>query len=94
MRIGAVVPHTVLWGMRIKGTDLSDLEPFRLAAEAIADKHIPLRNLTIAAAGLRVEGDDQFLILASYAETTGAWPPADSGALLHGNCPAGPRSSG
>jgi CDP-diacylglycerol pyrophosphatase len=75
VQIAALVPHTVFWGMRIKGTDLSDIEPFRLAAEAIADKHIPLRNLMIAAAGVHVEGDDQFLVLASYAETTAAWSP-------------------
>ena len=36
-QVGAVVPHTMFWGMRIRGTDLSDVEPFRLAAEALAD---------------------------------------------------------
>ena len=80
--------------MRIRGTDLSDIEPFQLAAEAVADKVIPPRNLTIAAAGVRVEGDDQFLILASYAEATGAWRPVGSSALLDENCPAGPSPSG
>ena len=90
VQIGAVVPHTVFWGMRIRGADLSDIEPFRLAAEALAGEVIPPRNLMIAAAGVRVEGDDQFLILASYAEATGAW----SSALLDGTCPAGPSPSG
>src|SRR5277367_2236598 len=66
-RIGAVVPDSMFWGMRIRGTDLSDIEPFQLAAEAIADKVISPRYLTIAAAGVRVEGDDQFLILASWS---------------------------
>jgi CDP-diacylglycerol pyrophosphatase len=79
-RIGAVVPDSMFWGMRIRGTDLSDIEPFRLAAEAIADKVISPRYLTIAAAGVRVEGDDQFLILAS-------WSLSGSGALLD-NCAA------
>ena len=32
-RIGAVVPHTMFWGLRIRGTDLSKVEPFRLAAK-------------------------------------------------------------
>src|SRR5277367_50669 len=59
VRIIAVVPNTVFWGMRIRGADLSDFEPFRLAAESITDKVIPLRYLTIAAAGVRVEADDQ-----------------------------------
>jgi CDP-diacylglycerol pyrophosphatase len=94
VRIGAVIPHTVFWGMRIKGTDPSDIEPFRLAAEVIVDKVITLRNLTIAEVGVRVEGDSQFLVLVSYAETTGGWSPADSGALLNWNCPAGPSASG
>ena len=90
VQIGAVVPHTVFWGMRITGTDLSDIEPFRLAAAALAGEVIPPRNLTIAAAGVRVEGEDQFLILASYAEAAGA----ASSALLDGTCPAGPSPSG
>ena len=30
--IGAIVPQTMFWGMRKRGTDLSDTEPFRLAA--------------------------------------------------------------
>jgi CDP-diacylglycerol pyrophosphatase len=86
--IGAIVPHTVFWGMRIRGTNLSDIEPFRLTAEALTDKMIPLRNLTIAAAGVRVKGDDQFLILTSYAEATGT--SLGSSALLDRSCPAGP----
>jgi len=93
VQIGAVVPHTMFWGMRIKRTDLSDIEPFRLAAEAIADKVIPRGDLTIAAAGVRVEGNDQFLILASYAKAPGAWWPVGSGDLLDRNCPAGPSLS-
>jgi hypothetical protein len=31
VRIGAVVPHTMLWGLRIRGTDLSSVQPFPLA---------------------------------------------------------------
>ena len=93
-RIGAVVPRTVFWGMRIRGTDLSDVEPFRLAIEAITGKIIPPGNLAIAAAGVRVEGDDQFLILASYADATGRWSALGSSAMLDWRCPAGPSPSG
>jgi CDP-diacylglycerol pyrophosphatase len=93
VRIIAVVPHTVFWGMRIRGADLSDFEPFRLAAESTTDKVIPLKYLTIAAAGVRVEADDQFLILVSYPEAPGGrLPPLGSSALL-GTCPAGPSPS-
>jgi CDP-diacylglycerol pyrophosphatase len=87
VRIIAAVPNTVFWGMRIRGADLSDFEPFRLAAESTTDKVIPLKYLTIAAAGVRVEADDQFLILVSYPEAPGGWsPPLGSSALL-GTCP-------
>jgi CDP-diacylglycerol pyrophosphatase len=93
-RIGAVVPHLMFWGMRIRGTDLSDIEPFRLAAAALADEVRDRRDLTIAAAGVRVEGEDQFLILASYAKAPGAWWPVGSDDLLARNCPAGSRAFG
>jgi CDP-diacylglycerol pyrophosphatase len=92
VRIGATVPQTMFWGMRKRGTDLSDIEPFRLAAEVA----IPLKNptraraarLTVAAAGIRVEGDDQFLILAYYnADATG-------NSLLDRDCPTGSSPSG
>ena|SRR5277367_539464 len=49
VRIGAVVPHTMFWGMRITATDLSDIEPLRLAADAIAGKTMRRGDLTIAA---------------------------------------------
>lgn len=94
VRVGAVVPHTMFWGTRIRGTDLSDIKPFRVAAEAFADKVEHRGDLTIAAAGVGVEGDDQFLILASYVEATRAWLPVRSSDLLDENCPAGPSRSG
>jgi CDP-diacylglycerol pyrophosphatase len=90
VRIGNVVPHVMFWGTRMRGTDLSDIKPFSLAAEAFADKLGHLGDVTIAAAGVRVEGDDQFLILASYAEATEGWLPVRSSDLLDENCPAGP----
>ena len=89
-RIGAVVPHTMFWGMRIKETDLSDIEPFRLAAEVFVSEVRDQRELTIMAAGVRVEGDDQFLILASYAKAPGAWWPVGASDLLDRNCPSRP----
>ncbi len=93
-RIGAVVPHTMFWGFRIRGTDLSNVEPFRLAAEALAGKTNGPGDLTIAVAGVRVADDDQFLILASYAKAPGAWWPVGSDDLLDAACPAGPRLAG
>ena len=91
-RIGAVVPHTMFWGLRIPGADLSNVNPFRLAAEALAGKARP-RDMTIAVAGVRVGGDGQFLILASYARAPGAWWPVGDG-NLYSPCRTAPRSPG
>ena len=90
-RIGAVIPHTTFWGTRIRGSGLSDVEPFRLAAEAFADKVKDRGDLMIIVAAVAVEGDDEFLILASYAKAPGAWWPVGAGDLLGPDCPAGPR---
>jgi CDP-diacylglycerol pyrophosphatase len=92
--IGAVVPHQMFWGTRIQGADLSDVAPFRLAAEALADKVRERRALTIMVAGVRVEGDDEFLILSSYAGAPGAWRPVRAEDLLGPNCPARTRLAG
>ena len=90
--IGAVVPHTMFWGLRIPGTDLPNVNPFRLAAEALAGR-AQRRDMTIAVAGVRVGGDDQFLVLASYARAPGAWWPVGDG-NLYSSCRAAPRSPG
>jgi CDP-diacylglycerol pyrophosphatase len=84
--IGAVMPHTMFWGYRIRATDLARVEPFRLVGEAFAGKARSRGDLTVMVAGVRVEGDDQFLILASYAHAPGAWWPVGSGDLLGRAC--------
>ncbi len=89
--IGAVVPRTMFWGYRIRRTDLSNVDPFRLAAEALAGKTKGPGDLTIAVAGVRVESDDEFLILASYAKAPHAWWPVGADDLLAPACPAGSR---
>jgi CDP-diacylglycerol pyrophosphatase len=73
VRIGPVVPHSTFWATRVEGTDLSQVEPFRLAAEVLADKVRDRSELMIVVAGDRVEGQDGFLILATYANPPGAW---------------------
>ncbi len=86
--ISAVVPHQTFWGTRIQRVDLSNVEPFRLAAEALADKVKNRGNVMIMIAGVRVEGDDEFLILASYAGAPGAWWPIGADSLLDRKCRA------
>jgi CDP-diacylglycerol pyrophosphatase len=85
MQIGPVVPHTMFWAYRIPGTDLASVNPFRLAAEVVAGKTKDPGDLTVVVVGARVDGDDQFLILASYAKAPHAWWPVGADNLL-GDC--------
>jgi hypothetical protein len=84
--IGAVVPHTSFWEMRVRGTDLSDVKPFRIAAEGLADKVKDLGDLMVMVTNVRVEGDDDFLILFSYAGAPDAWWPWGNHNILDPNC--------
>ena len=81
-QIGPVVPHTMFWGYRIPGAELAKVNPFRLAAEELGGKANGPGDLTIVVVGARVEGDDQFLILASYARAPHAWWPVGAENLL------------
>jgi CDP-diacylglycerol pyrophosphatase len=92
--VGAIIPHTMFWGFRIPGTQLSSVDPFRLAAQAVAGKAKGPGDLTIVVAGVRVENDDEFLILASYAKAPGAWWTVGAADLLDSTCPAAPRRAG
>ena len=67
-------PYDVL-GHRIPGTDLANVNPFRLAAEVVAGKTKDPGDLTVVVVGVRVDREDQFLILASYAKAPHAWWP-------------------
>ncbi len=92
--IGAVLPNTAFWGVRVRGTDLAGVEPFRLAAAGLGDRVKNRAVLTIIVAGARVEGDDEFLILASYAGAPHAWRPVVSDDLLDPACSAETNTSG
>jgi CDP-diacylglycerol pyrophosphatase len=93
-QIGPVVPHTMFWAYRIPGTDLANVNPFRLAAEELGGKTRSWGDLTVVVAGVRVESDDQFLILASYAKAPHAWWPVGADNLLDVCRPAKPPSRG
>jgi CDP-diacylglycerol pyrophosphatase len=84
-QIGPVVPHTMFWGYRIGGTDLANVNPFRLASQELGDKTNGPGDLTVVVVGVRVEDDDQFVILASYARAPHAWWAVGADNLL-GDC--------
>jgi CDP-diacylglycerol pyrophosphatase len=93
-QIGPVVPHTMFWGYRIPGTELARVNPFRLASEELGEKANGPGDLTVVVVGARVEGDDQFLILASYSKAPHAWWPVGADNLLASGCPAAPARAG
>jgi CDP-diacylglycerol pyrophosphatase len=93
-QIGAVVPHMTFWAYRIPGTDLASVNPFRLAAEELGAKMRSLGDLTVAVVGARVGGNDEFLILASYAKAPHAWWPVGAANVLASCRLAGPRRAG
>jgi CDP-diacylglycerol pyrophosphatase len=94
VRIGPVVPHTMFWGYRIPGTELANVNPFRLAAEELGAKANGPGDLAVGVAGVRVGNDDEFLILASYAKAPHAWWPVGDGNLLDSACPAASHRAG
>ena len=71
-QVGAVVPHSMFWGLRIQG-DLAAVQPFRLAADYLADKARNRADIMIVVAATRVAGVDEFLILATYARAPHSW---------------------
>jgi CDP-diacylglycerol pyrophosphatase len=93
-RLPGVVRHLVFWGTRVRGADLADVEPFRLVAESLADKVRDRAKLTIMVAGVRVAGEDGFLILASYVGAPHSWWPVGVEDLLDPDCRAEPGVSG
>jgi len=93
-QIGAVVPHSAFWAYRIAESDLADVEPFRLAQAEFQGRTKGPGDLAVALAPVRVEGEDQFLILATYAKAPHAWWAVGSDDLLDSVCPAAPRPAG
>ena len=86
-QLTAVVPHIVFWGMRVRGSDLAEVDPFRLVAERFADKVRDMGNLTIMVAAVRVGGEDGFLILASYLGAPHSWWSVGDDDLIGPHCP-------
>jgi CDP-diacylglycerol pyrophosphatase len=93
-QIGPVVPHTMFWAYRIPGADLANVNPFRLAAEELGPKTKRPGDLTVVVVGARVDNDDQFLILASYAKAPHAWWPVGAANILESCARVGPRRPG
>ena len=84
----------MFWAYRIPGTELANVNPFQLASDELGRKTNSLGDLTVVVAGVTVEGDDQFLILASYAKAPHAWWPVGADNLLGACSSSGPPRAG
>ncbi|WP_294540294.1 CDP-diacylglycerol diphosphatase [uncultured Rhodoblastus sp.] len=87
VRLPEIVPHIAFWGTRVGTSSLSGVAPFRLAAEALADRVRERGKLTLMVAGVRVAGAEQFLIVASYAGAPHSWWPIGNQELIDARCP-------
>ena len=86
--VGPLIPHSVFWAMRIRESDLAALQPFALAADQFADRARRLDDIMVAVVPARVDGEEDLLILASYAYAPHAWWPVGSDNLLDASCSA------
>lgn len=93
-RVGAVVPASDFWALRLDGADLDGVNPFALADEELARKERERSQRLIAVAGVRVAGDDGFLILATWVHAPNAGYPIGADDLLNPRCPAEPKRPG
>jgi CDP-diacylglycerol pyrophosphatase len=90
-QVGPIIPHSMFWALRIRGADLATVQPLALAADYFGDRVRNRAEIMIAVAAVRVAGDDEFLILATYAHAPRAWWPVGAEDLLDRSCSAGPN---
>jgi len=84
--IGPIVPHQPIYAMRIRSADLDGVEPFRLAHAAFDRTARNPADLMIAVVGAEVFGEDEFVILVSYAGLPHSWWPLGSDSLIDPKC--------
>ena len=84
--VAALVPHQPFWVLRLGQADLDGVDPFRLVFDAFDAVVDDPASLTIGVAGATVEGQDDLVILASYAHAPGSWWPVGADNLLDSRC--------
>ena len=92
--LGSIVPHQPFWVLRVRSRDLAGVEPFRLVMEEFDGAVRDPADLVIAVTGAQVDGDDAFLILATYVRAPGSWWPAGVGDLIDRRCRGGAEAGG
>jgi CDP-diacylglycerol pyrophosphatase len=71
-RVSSVIDGADLWALRPGRADLTEVEPFRLSVEALADKIRDRARLMIFVTDVWALNNDELLILASYAGVSGS----------------------
>jgi CDP-diacylglycerol pyrophosphatase len=84
-RIGLFAASASLWALRTGQADLEDVEPVRLAAEAMGGR-ANLARMSILVTRLRIAGSEEAVILASYAGASGSLRPASAESMLDPTC--------
>jgi CDP-diacylglycerol pyrophosphatase len=84
--VGPLVPHSMFWGLPTGRTELDGVHPFQLAADQFARQAPSRADLTIAVATARIDGRDEFVILATYAHAPHQWWAIGSDDLLDHEC--------
>jgi CDP-diacylglycerol pyrophosphatase len=92
--IGPIIPHQPIYAMRVRSADLDGVEPFRLAHAAFDGSVRNPADLMIAVVGAEVAGEDEFVILASYAGLPHSWWPVGSDNLINPRCLGEAEGSG
>ena len=93
-QVGAIVPHSMFWAMRIRGTDLATVQPFALAADYFDGRVRNRGDIMLAVVPVQAAGDDDFLILATYTHAPHAWWPVGAEDLLDTSCSTAPALPG
>ncbi len=84
--IDPIIPHQPVLAMRIRSADLAGVSPFRLVHEALDGVARSPADEVIMAVGARVDGHDEFLIVASYAGLPHSWWPLGGDGLIDKRC--------
>jgi CDP-diacylglycerol pyrophosphatase len=87
-RAGPVLPRQVFYGVRVKGSDLEQLNPFRIVAHGFVGATENPGGLMVMVAGARVKDEDDFLILALFEGVSRALLHVGAESLLDRSCTA------
>lgn len=64
-RVDSLIPRSQLWGMRTGQSDLSGLEPFRVAARRFASDNSALDQLMVFVVGTQIANHDELVLLVA-----------------------------